>query len=92
MSDSQKEKPDLSSVLQPISNGLLARTWGWFASKRPGPRVLVPVYARDTYQQRPSPSPLPWWSQFTAWLRYHSIQLRWDIERGLARLSGRRWR
>lgn len=91
MSDANNEKPDPSSVPQPISDGLLAKTWKWFASRRPGPRILVPVYARDAYPQRP-PLPLfPWWSYFTAWLRYHSTQLRWDIERGLARLSGRSW-
>ncbi len=33
----------------------------------------------------------PWWLRFRKWLQYHSIQLRWDIERSLARLFNRRW-
>jgi hypothetical protein len=41
---------------------------------------------RQAFQPRES-----WWTLFTAWLRYHSIQTRWDIERALARLLRRRW-
>jgi hypothetical protein len=33
----------------------------------------------------------PWWLRFSKWAQYHSIQLRWDIERRLARLFNRRW-
>ncbi|MDQ2715641.1 MAG: hypothetical protein M3Z08_12095 [Chloroflexota bacterium] len=51
--------------------------------------VPVPVgdrSRRPLMQQRAS-----WWSLCGAWLRYHSVQIRWDIERRLARLLGRRW-
>lgn len=32
-----------------------------------------------------------WWDQCVAWIRYWSIQTRWDIERSLARRFRRRW-
>ncbi|MDQ2905373.1 MAG: hypothetical protein ABI456_06000 [Ktedonobacteraceae bacterium] len=54
-------------------------------------RSLTPVPVGDgsrppLVQQNPS-----WWSLCSAWLHYHSVQLRWDVERQLARLLGRRW-
>ncbi len=33
----------------------------------------------------------PWWLRCKRWLQYHTIQLRWDTERRLARLFNRRW-
>jgi hypothetical protein len=54
----------------------------------------VPVPTNDAYKQN-SPSFLSpsssAWERFVAWLRYHSIQTRWDIERRLARKFHRRW-
>ncbi len=35
--------------------------------------------------------PEPWWLRCRRWLQYHAIQVRWDIERRLARLFKRRW-
>lgn len=52
----------------------------------------VPVYARETDRRNIlAPSRESLWSLYTAWLRYHYMQLRWDVERGLARLLRRRW-
>ncbi len=56
-------------------------------------RAFVPVYSNASYhQRRKSPVPSPsLWEHYLAWVRYHSIQLRWDIERALSRLLHRRW-
>ncbi len=57
------------------------------------PRLLtpVPVPGDDQYRRKP-PVPRPsWWALCSGWFRYHSIQLRWDIERWLARILHRRW-
>jgi hypothetical protein len=35
--------------------------------------------------------PLPLWTRLKLLVKYYSIQWRWDIERGLARLFNRRW-
>jgi hypothetical protein len=54
-------------------------------------RSLVPIPMDDGVRQR-SPLYTPsLWETWTAWLRYHTIQFRWDIERTLARLLHRRW-
>jgi hypothetical protein len=53
----------------------------------------VPVLTNDTYKHShsfSSPSSSAW-ERFVAWLRYHTIQTRWDIERRLARKFHRRW-
>jgi hypothetical protein len=52
------------------------------------------VYASDTddlygHRRRPPLQQPSWWDYCIAWLRYHGIQLRWDIERGMARLLRR---
>lgn len=61
---------------------------GWSSSSS-----FVPVPANDPHNKyrRPSTQPEPLWQIFMAWLRYHSIQLRWDIERRVARLLHRKW-
>jgi hypothetical protein len=66
---------------------------GFFDGSWPGVRPLIPVYAHDPYErsQQPRVEQISWWPICTAWVRYHSIQMRWDIERGLARLFRRRW-
>ena len=59
----------------------------------PGGRILVPVWLHVD-ERRPAYFPLfqsSWWEVCRAWLRYHAIQVRWDIERKLARLFGKRW-
>jgi hypothetical protein len=61
---------------------------GWIL---PGLPVPVPTDDSDKHSRRsfmPQPSS---WERFTAWLRYYSIQTRWDIERRLARKLHRRW-
>jgi hypothetical protein len=52
--------------------------------------VPVPLTPREGqyHKQLPTPS---WWMRCIAWGRYYSMQLRWDIERSLARLLHRRW-
>ena len=54
------------------------------------PLVPVPVPAKHTYKRPPMPE-LPWWTLCVRWLQYHTIQIRWDIERWLARRLHRRW-
>jgi hypothetical protein len=60
---------------------------GWLRPNRVKP---VPVY----HSQEPRRSlarHYSTWDLFNAWIKYHSIQIRWDIERTLARLLGKRW-
>jgi hypothetical protein len=65
----------------------------------PGQRMQagspIPVPTNDAYGHNDSrsfssPSSSAW-ERFVAWLRYHFIQTRWDIERRLARTFHRRW-
>jgi len=64
-------------------------------AKKSGPRPFLSfVFVRINDGSKQSPMHLqsePWWLRFRKWLQYHSIQLRWDIERRLARLFNRRW-
>lgn len=50
----------------------------------------VPVYTRDARLQQGPRATL--WQRFDHWIRYYSIQTRWDIERFFARLLHRPWR
>ncbi len=56
-------------------------------------RSLIPVPVQNSHnpQQRYSVQSVSLWYIFTAWLHYQSIQIRWGIERFLARLLHRRW-
>ncbi len=58
--------------------------------KRPPAFVLAPVPIEDP-RKRPTVRQPPWWTLCAAWLQYHSIQIRWHIERWLARHLHRRW-
>jgi hypothetical protein len=51
---------------------------------------LLPVPS-DERGRRPLRQAPSWWEQASAWLRFHTIQARWDIERALARLLKRCW-
>ncbi|HLI08490.1 MAG TPA: hypothetical protein VKV40_18150 [Ktedonobacteraceae bacterium] len=54
--------------------------------------VPLPIPTDERYRQRQfSPQQPAWWESCVQWFRYYSIQFRWDIERGLARLFHRRW-
>ncbi len=58
------------------------------------PRLFAfrPVQVDERYgYKQPPVQQASWWALCMAWLRYHSIQIRWDIERWLARLFHRRW-
>ncbi|GER84901.1 hypothetical protein KTAU_35370 [Thermogemmatispora aurantia] len=61
--------------------------------KRPRSLILAPVFVRvDERCRVPSPLSRPSWQELVAgWLRYQATQLRWDIERSLARLFHRSW-
>jgi len=58
--------------------------------KHPRQFTLVPVFIDSTHKQPAMPR-LAWWTVFTRWFQYHSIQVRWYIERRVARLLHRRW-
>jgi hypothetical protein len=61
---------------------------GWTA---PGTLLPVPTHDSPAHYRRAPVQQDSLWSRFVAWLRYYSIQFRWDIERRLARLLHRRW-
>ena len=53
---------------------------------------LMPVPVPGGHQRRQAPIQTPsLWLLFTSWLKYHSTQLRWDIERSIARRFNHRW-
>ncbi|GCE48414.1 hypothetical protein EI42_06218 [Thermosporothrix hazakensis] len=56
-------------------------------------RTLAPVYVySDEKRRRRLPEPPPsLWALLLAWIKYHATQIRWDIERAIARLLRRRW-
>jgi hypothetical protein len=55
-----------------------------------GPLIPLPVPIGDQQRRKQPPEP-SWWFVCSNWLRYHGIQLRWDIERFLARRFHRHW-
>jgi hypothetical protein len=62
---------------------------GWL-----NPRMLLPAIVCTQQKRTPHLSFVPRLSlreRFSAWIRYYSIQWRWDIERSMARLLHRRW-
>jgi hypothetical protein len=70
------------------------------ASKKPGNAsplrsltpVPVPVPGDEGYRRQPFlPQQTSWWQSCVQWFRYYSIQIRWDVERALARLFHRHW-
>jgi hypothetical protein len=64
-------------------------------AKKPGSRPSLSfVFAHTSDGHKQSPMLMqsdPWWLRCRKWLNYHTIQLRWDVERHLARLFHRRW-
>lgn len=68
-----------------------ARVWEtWLKWGRPNSLMPVHVYSSEKYH-RPPVQTVSFWQLCKAWGRYHYMQMRWDIERGLARLLHRRW-
>ena len=61
------------------------------ASKGPSSFILAPATLEDQHKRRPPVEQPSWWTLWSKWLQYYSIQVRWDIERWLARLFHRRW-
>jgi hypothetical protein len=81
----RKENPE--RTLPPL------RLWKFFEEDllKPNSLTPVPVYSSQEQRQRLSPPQETVWQMGIAWLRYHYIQTRWDLERSLARLLHRRW-
>jgi len=64
----------------------------WGTPQHPRSLIPIPVSASDDpAHRRGYPQQHSRWESCLAWLRYHSIQLRWDIERSWAKLLRRRW-
>ncbi|QBD81053.1 hypothetical protein EPA93_35820 [Ktedonosporobacter rubrisoli] len=83
----KREKPDrLVFAFSQGARKLFSGGWS-------GCRTLVPIPANEPYQRyrRPIEPRVPLPRLWIAWLQYHYTQLRWDIERGVARLLHRRW-
>lgn len=59
--------------------------------KFPSSFIPVPVPGGDQYRRKPPVPQTSLWELCSGWLRYQSIQVRWDIERWVARTLGRRW-
>ena len=51
----------------------------------------IPIYASEQERRRATMPAVPWQYRIRAWFAYHMIQIRWDIERGIARLLHKRW-
>jgi hypothetical protein len=50
------------------------------------------MYSIQEQQQHQFSTPQEsFWQVCIAWVRYHAIQMQWDIERTIARLLHRRW-
>ncbi|TMD63694.1 MAG: hypothetical protein E6I91_12435 [Chloroflexi bacterium] len=58
--------------------------------KRPPSFILAPIPIQDQ-QKQPATQQPGWWTRFSNWIRYYSTQIRWDIERWLARRFHRHW-
>lgn len=69
------------------------RLWKFFEEDLLKPNLLtpVPVYSSQEQRHRLSPPQETSWQVCIAWLRYHYIQIRWDLERSIARLFHRHW-
>lgn len=62
------------------------------SAKRPRLFLLAPVPVRVDERRREPPLPQASCREMVlGWLRYHATQMRWDIERRLARLLRRPW-
>lgn len=79
--------------MEPALSTALARFRKLFAEELLKPTSLtpVPVYSIHEQQHRLTTPRESFWQICLAWVRYHTIQLQWDIERTVARLLHRRW-
>lgn len=66
-------------------------TWCHMRSLFLPQRVLIPIYTSEQEHRRATLPVDPWHYRVQSWFAYHMIQIRWDIERGLARLLHKRW-
>jgi hypothetical protein len=72
----------------------LARCRKLFAEEllKSTPLTPIPMYSIQEQQQHQFSTPQEsFWQVCIAWVRYHAIQMQWDIERTIARLLHRRW-
>jgi hypothetical protein len=91
MGDRQERSGGGNSQHIDADEGFLARVWGTLLKPgQPGSLIPVHVYTSQEFR-RSSAQPVLFWQLCKAWVRYHSIQMRWDIERSLAHLLHRRW-
>lgn len=83
-----KKKRDKTVFLSPDTH--TRRHFGsWLL---PGAFIPVPTHTSHKRPHQPFIPQLPSpWQRFIAWLCYSAIQIRWDIERWLARKLHRRW-
>lgn len=86
----------LCNIIVCLSGRYMKKFWQLFSKDQPGVGTLIPVpipvydpyhpHRKLSLEQQPSR-----WTRCVAWVRYYSTQLRWDIERFLARLLHGRW-
>jgi hypothetical protein len=60
-----------------------------FPSKHPRQLTPVPVFVE--HPPRQPAERISWFTLCVQWFQYHSTQIRWYIERRVARLLHRRW-
>ena len=75
-SDSER---DVQSIWYPIRSLFLPQ------------RALIPIYTSEQERRRAMMPADPWRYRVQTWFAYHMFQIRWDMERGLARLLHKRW-
>ncbi|GHO75428.1 hypothetical protein KSD_31990 [Ktedonobacter sp. SOSP1-85] len=54
-------------------------------------RAPISIYTFEQERRRATIPTDPWQYRIQAWFTYHMIQIRWGIERGIARLLHKRW-
>ena len=80
--------------VEPALSTALARLRKLFAEELLKPNSLTPVPVYSIQEQQRHRLPVPsesFWQICLAWVRYHTTQIQWDIERTIARLLNRRW-
>jgi hypothetical protein len=65
------------------------RVFSRLGYRAPTPAIICTEQKRMPYL--PHVPHLSLRERFSAWIRYYSIQWRWDVERTVARLLHRRW-
>lgn len=82
------KKKQANAIYPAADSGHRKYPWRWMQQRIPVP---VPADTREHARRSFSPQTPSVTERFIAWLRYHYIQTRWDVERSLARKLHRRW-